>query len=294
MACNHAGGNSIKYDESENVHVCTTCGLQIVDYAECDKRASVGSETEKDAGARQTQIGALHTNVALWRMLASPTPSGPTWTQASQLATPPGAARSASQSGRGPPPASLSLLDQVCANHHIAGCIEEEAKFLLSTVSFHSCRNRFSTRDEVLAGYALYRAALQHNAGRTMSDIAHMFGISEPSLWRVDGKFAYSRLKLLPSSQIWRARMLLQLSFREGEKVAAIADRVSCVHLHAPPTILAACLYIYCNALPEANQVPMRVCARVCLASAASAIRLVRKLESCDKQTVLDLSKPIE
>lgn len=247
--------NRVSFDEFENVHVCELCGLQIVDYAECDRYF-----TPRQTGACIGQALSL---------------SEQSVTEEITLA---------SQDDRKQRVIHTSLndiLDRVCGNYSIVACIERQTRDLLKTDSFRVNQSRYRADDNALAAYAMYKTCLSLDAGRSMSEIALMFDIAPSALWSLEKNFVYSDKKFMPSCQIERVRHDIGLSFKQAKAIGIFADNLCDAVACSPSTVLATCLYLFCGAINAAEgKKNKRQCdfARACLVSPTSVNRLARKI----------------
>ena len=281
--CKHEQG--VIYDDSEQVHVCTLCAMQLPSYAEFDQFISPvkWSLMHTTSFPNAVQIhGRLPPAVNLpvdWAghhttpLTNTPTPqptNTPTHPTHSQRLN-------CGQRMR----AILDLLERVCGNNHVSRCVEEDAVLLLMSEKYGQLMNRRSITDAALCAYALYNSSLKHDAARSVQTVANWFQISESDIWKMDKKSAdYSHRKLLPSDCVELARHNLKVCFSQAAIVARLADSLFPAHACSPKTLLAACFFHHFSDKTDARPAhSLRACAKACNVSPTSAGRLYKKLE---------------
>ena len=249
------------YDEREQVHVCTKCGQQLPSYASWDNYITPGKWSMQNNSHIMDVVESRS-----W------TGSGQTVPTNSPTALIPKANSIVSD-------IMIDLLERVCGNRHVAKCIEEEALAMLRSDKYLKLQCGRSTSDRSLCAYALYNAALKHDAARSVDTIASWFDTSPASVWKLDKKCDdYSERKLIPSDCLELARQNLHASYSEARIVGELADSMFTQHTCAPKTILAACFYSVLGRTGGRGIPSLRACAKACQVSPTSVGRLHRKI----------------
>lgn len=168
--------------------------------------------------------------------------------------------------------AELRLLEIVCAQYHVAQCIENTAESFL--LDFNLPRS-FKTGSAAAA--SLYKSCEFHGACRQLKDVSHWFKVETrhtKNIYDLNVKFAAASLR--PLDGLEHARQNLQeLEFAEIEAGGQMADEMFDNYSCHPFTLLAVCLFAKSG---KKKKISLRKCAAACHVSPTSVSRLYKKL----------------